>query len=169
MISEKYNLSLFLLLPLVTTEDKTYIDYIGDELDSLENGYSSDINLPYLDNEVFLLFNPNKMKSIPVRKLEFNGFRLEKDVRINGNFYIKYALSIDNAYLNEKELIMDNKYFELSNEIKSKIMKFWNANANTKLYDALYVKAIEPIDIKNEITKEEDYLEQRYILGFDPY
>lgn len=169
MISEKYNLSLFLLLPLVTTEEKTYIDYIGDELDSLENGYSNDINLPYLDNEVFLLFNPEKMRSIPIRKLEFNGFRLEKDVRINGNFYVKYALSIDSAYLNEKELIMDNKYFELSNEIKSKIMKFWDANANTRLYNALYVKAIEPIDIKSEITKEEDYLEQRYILGFDPY
>ena len=161
MIEGKYNLSLYLLLPLTSTRIYKYTDYLSNDIEALSNGYANDINAPQYDNHMFILLDPRYITEYRSKGLSgADSFVYMKEIKIADEFFMKYTLAIDDAYLENADMIRKNNYFNLSREVKDKIMNFWNADSTSNLYNALYVKAIEPIDIANEKVAEETHFER---------
>ena len=82
---------------------------------------------------------------------------------LNNEFYEKYVFEIPESFKTEYEKILENNYFELKIETKLKIMKFWNIPPSNWLFDLLFVKEIEPIDVSNEKIPECVYQKEKFI------
>ena len=169
-ITENYKLSLFLLLPLLSTDNSTAETYLGGYLHALIDAFSFDINKPYLDNHVHLVFD--------------NSMYIEKDVptiansrfldhishyRMSGVFVKSYAMKISDEYQSSKKIILENKVSKLPYATKIKIFKFWDLTATSNLFKILFEE--EPVieDISKEILPEEDYIDtddNAYITNF---
>jgi len=169
-IKEEYNLSLFLLLPLVSIEDKRAEDYLEGYSKALVNAFHYDINKPYLDNHIHIVFDTLLFREREVATIKDKS-ELEKisSYQLSGIYVKSYALRIAEEYSSSLELILKNKAFNLAPEIKVKILKFWDMPVNSILFDTLYVNP--KMDISKEILPEEDYLEdeeegKQYVTNF---
>ena len=162
ILNDNYNLSLFLLLPLATEEGKAE-DYLDGYESALMNAFHYDINKPYLDNHIHLVFDTSMFRTIEVNTIT-NDNKQDKisHYRISGVFVRSYAIKIKEEYLSSRDLILEDKIFNLQYEIKIKIFKFWDLKADSKLFKVLFEEPKESTNIKTEILPEEDYVEDDF-------
>ena len=149
-------------MPFITGYE-TFDKFIEDK-DALYNGFISDINNPKLDNNFFLLFESEKINTYRYKNIiESDWYNFANQINLNNEFYEKYVFEIPESFKTEYEKILENNYFELKIETKLKIMKFWNIPPSNWLFDLLFVKEIEPIDVGNEKIPECVYQKEKFI------
>lgn len=165
MIKEEYSLSLFLLLPLAANENTNWDYYLERNINSLVNGYIGDVNRPYLDKHIILAFNLETLAEYKIKEIvSAENFVSYKESRINGIHIGLYSMEVSDKWNQDYLLILQNNYFNISNEAKKLIMSFWGFNSNSKLYNSLYVKAIQPIDLSKDIYPEEDIIDRNFFI-----
>lgn len=149
-------------MPFIT--DYETFDTFIEEKTALYNGFISDINNPKLDNNFFLLFESEKINAYRYKNIiESDWYNFANQINLNNEFYEKYVFEIPESFKTEYEKILENNYFELKIETKLKIMKFWNIPPSNWLFDLLFVKEIEPIDVGNEKIPECVYQKEKFI------
>lgn len=149
-------------MPFIT-DYNTFNEFI-EEKEALYNGFISDTNNPKLDNNFFLLFESEKINTYRYKNIiESDWYRFANQINLNNEFYEKYVFEIPETFKPEYEKILENNYFELKIETKLKIMKFWNIPASNWLFDLLFVKEIEPVNIADEKIPECVYQKEKFI------
>lgn len=149
-------------MPFIT-DYNTFNEFI-EEKEALYNGFISDTNNPKLDNNFFLLFESEKINTYRYKNIiESDWYRFANQINLNNEFYEKYVFEIPETFKPEYEKILENNYFELKIETKLKIMKFWNIQASNWLFDFLFVKEIEPVNIADEKIPECVYQKEKFI------
>ena len=149
-------------MPFIT-DYNTFNEFI-EEKEALYNGFISDTNNPKLDNNFFLLFESEKINTYRYKNIiESDWYRFANQINLNNEFYEKYVFEIPGTFKPEYEKILENNYFELKIETKLKIMKFWNIPASNWLFDLLFVKEIEPVNIADEKIPECVYQKEKFI------
>lgn len=149
-------------MPFIT--DYTTFNEFIEEKEALYNGFISDTNNPKLDNNFFLLFESEKINTYRYKNIiESDWYRFANQINLNNEFYEKYVFEIPETFKPEYEKILENNYFELKIETKLKIMKFWNIPASNWLFDLLFVKEIEPVNIADEKIPECVYQKEKFI------
>jgi hypothetical protein len=169
-INEDCNLSMFLLLPLISVDDITAEDIIGGYEDALMNSFSYDINKPYLDDHIHLVFDNSMFKEKDVEPItKRDELCYISHYRLSGVYVKVYALKISDEFELSKRLIMNNDISSLMPEVKAKIFKFWNTSGRTNLFDILYNEKPSDKEVSKEILPEEDYIETEtieYVTNF---
>ena len=149
-------------MPFIT--DYNTLNEFIEEKEALYNGFISDTNNPKLDNNFFLLFESEKINTYRYKNIiESDWYSFANQINLNNEFYEKYVFEIPESFKTEYEKILENNYFELKIETKLKIMKFWNIPPSNWLFDLLFVKEIEPIDVGNEKIPECVYQKEKFI------
>jgi len=162
---EKLNISLLTLLPLIAKQDEIWTKYTGevkmsDIKGNFVNGYYADINKPWLDNHVFLLFETSKNPTFDMKELEENeNFTTKYPLKIRDKFYMVYAFEIpfDNRF--DYEEIMTGNYNRMHSDAKAQIIKFWLASPDTQLFKNLYDTKSTYGKVTDEMIEEEDYFD----------
>ncbi len=136
---------------------------IFNENTGFVNAYVEDINRPYVENCIFVVFKytPNSYGIVDEILTGNKNFYNKYNIYIDNVFYIEYAFTIPN----DKKITIDvliNGYNCISSEDKTKISNFWKYTDYTKLED-LYRPQFSTLDMvslrENEIVTEEDYIE----------
>lgn len=159
------------------TENKKY-PYIVD-LYNFVNIYLSDINKPYYDQHIFIVYKvPNKCTTEYIQqciKLTKNSnFVKEYNYIYNKETYVIFCYKIPDNYYRDYKLILDGKYSEINEVYKKKILKFWDLGIKSRIATILYklkdhyllykfkdtIGECEiPINIKDETLPEEIEIE----------
>lgn len=168
ILREKINLSLLCLLPLIAKEKEVYLDYIDGDLyknrnsGSFINGYYSDINRPWLNSHVFLMYETVSQTPLKIMTLlESNeNFINQSSYRIANAFYNVYTFSISIEHKRDYDLMIKGEYSKISYENKIKILLFWNLTVNSILFKGLFPQYDkETLDKFNEESiGEKDYI-----------
>lgn len=153
MEKRQLNVATYFLLPLIDLTI-SLIEYINAGFVDL---YLGDINRPYIDDKILLMFNSTKLASTDLTK------RLHQNI----NYYNSYSIRINTVWYRIFVFIkpIDHKYeIELlpktpqlsTYKTKVNIMMFWDMKANSNLHRALF----EGCDIKSfySIIPEEDLI-----------
>ena len=157
---DNYNLALLLLLPLCNPKITKADDYLNGYEGALIDGFSSDVNKPYIQECVHLVFETSKYISMKVDTLiGLDETEYISHYRLAGIWVESYALKIDSDYQSEYALICENKLEMLPMTTKLRILKFWDAKVSTKLYSALMGLAPVMENVSKEVVMEEDYVE----------
>jgi hypothetical protein len=167
ILDKKLNMSLLCVLPLIAKSNEKYTSYIepgfeNDEVVSFEDAYSSDINRPWLDEHLLMVYNTENQTPYSIMKtLENNeNFIQEYVYRFDGKFYTIYAYKIPFEFEREYKLISDGKYSRLSRDTKIRILTFWSAMADSILFSILFPPSGKDIasSIKDDVLLEKDYI-----------
>jgi len=168
VLKETLNSSLLFLLPLVAEKGETWLDYTGAKNlystrdDSFVNGYNIDINKPWLDRHIFLLFEAAIDLDLPLSKLRRNeNFKSKYTVKINKVFYVIYAYRIPDEKEKSYRHILDGDYRHISGDDKADIISFWEEGVDSLLFHSLYRSDKTLGKIENEEIYEVDYLPTR--------
>lgn len=162
---ERINNSLLFLLPLVSKEGEKWQTYLGPgnfkkQETSFINGFSSDINKPWLDEHIFLVFNSDIKKEFDLAFIERNvNFTSMYNYKIKDKFYTIYALRVPTDYKKELELIKQGRCNKIDGKLKSKMTSFWSAQSNGYLSINIHSNDNRVLDISNDIIDEKDYIE----------
>lgn len=118
--------------------------------------FSEDINKPYLDNHIFLLYdltNTSAKAYSRNKKLESSEYLYDKYIiTISGNEFMVYVFVASRTIKNIKRNV-----FVFTNEEKMRIYTFWNftdVDINKFLLDPLYFLSIRFV---NSVIPEQDY------------
>ena len=159
------NLSILTLLPLAIEGNTTYKELLNGNLNALVNGYSGDINRPWLDDHVILVFDPEKMNTYRVNNLErLKNNTISKSILIENVPLLIHAIKILDEYHKDSILIRSNRFSELRTSIKIRILSFWRQNENSDLYKVLFSRDYSNNSISEEIIPEESFVSQKYVI-----
>ena len=164
MKEKSFNMSLYMIFPLLTDAKKDAYYYFKGEIDSLLNGYSNWIERPQLDRNLIVSFDSEKMNCYKIKNLtSLDSFKGIKDVRQNKLYRTLYMFDIPEDMHEYYSMIKSGNYFELPMWLKVKILTFWRLGFDSALYDELFVRSISPIDINAEDFGEIDNVSFQYI------
>lgn len=137
-------------------KDKTYF---ADEYDFI-NAYISDINVPFYDNHVFILFkyNPEEYDHIENYMKNNSRYFSRREVFIDGVFYLEYIYIVTPDIKEVINSIKEGLYHALTVDNKSKIIKFWNNLDLSYLRGLLEFmpKKCKTLEEQGEIVPEQD-------------
>lgn len=154
------------MFPMVASDNENWQSYFKNYEKSLVNGYSGDINRPWLDKHIIVKFDSDKLTTLNVDELARNeNFYKTNTCMINKKYYDLYAMMIPDEYLEEYELIKDGDYFNITAKLKHKIIRFWDIDINSEFAMSFFVKHkndIVPKNIKEEIVEEETYINKYF-------
>ncbi len=162
IVNRELNSSLYLLLPLAVDENQTAETIIGKYSNALIDGFSMDINKPWIDNAVHIAFDREKYRDKSISQIEKQErFNRRSLYRIENKFYEVYSIELNDDYKFQIELILKGKSFLIDEETKAKIMEFWDAPAKSKVFRILYKESNEDKAIDAEIISPCEYQEQK--------
>jgi len=168
IFKETINTSLLFLLPLVARENENYLDYtqasnlFSKRDDSFINGYNKDINKPWLDRHVFLLFNAAIDPMLSQYWLKSNeNYTSNYAIRKDGIFYQIYSYRIPDKYEDDYKKIIEGQYKDISDETKAVIINFWETNTNSLLFNSMYGKSSVLGKIESEDIEEVDFIKSK--------
>ena len=156
------------LNPANRTISTTFIlPMLFDNKDFLYNKYGfinvfiEDINKPWLDNHIFILYNSSGIPTVLEKEFKANKYYYDtKHIVIDNVFYNEYIFTIPPEYKYIIKSFKGTCHNNLITEDKIKILKFWG------LSDLKHIKNLLEEDIsdcslveRGEIIPEEDYLE----------
>lgn len=153
------------ILPFIFTSSELFSDKY-----SFVNAYVGDINRPFLDNHIIVLFKYNikVFNNIDKEIKENPYFCCKYDVFINNEFYLEYVFIIPPEYKYVIKSIINGYFHSIDENHKLHIMSFWNNKDLSYLKDLLK-KPKDLLDVKslyerNEIVTEEDCTEENTFL-----
>ena len=161
-ISEETKSTIY-LLPLIANNQFTISQF--DPIDStFVNAYNQDINAPYLQENIFLLFKYSLDDYyVKTHKLlePAEGYITDSMYTIDGKDYLVYKFNIPADFIEDYKHIVNGNYKYLSDKCKQTIVNFWE-NKREFLYSAFkQTNNIELQDIIGENAYHPyDYLEE---------
>lgn len=89
------------------------------------NAFAADINRPWLENHIFVLFkyDINKIDAIDTELMNHECFYDKKNIMIDKMLYTEYMFIVNNPTIN---IILNGEVSSLSFDSKQKIVLFWN-------------------------------------------
>lgn len=163
MIIGNRTLSTRYILPFLFTDKKYFTDKY-----SFINAYIQDINRPYLEDKIFIVFEYDpKVYSEINNEMTSNSYYFTKyDLHMNNKYYIEYVFVIPPKYNITIKNIIDGKFNYISAECKINIISFWGNMDLSYLKDLLKnpkdLLDIISLEERNEIITEEDYYNYDY-------
>ena len=160
------------ILPFIFDSDALFTDKY-----SFVNAYVEDINRPYIENTIMVLFEYNTEVYDKVDK-ELKGNKYyygRNEVHINDVFYLEYMFVIPPEFKSTINVIKDGKAYCLPYDTKLRILNFWK-NINLSYMRDLLTEKKDLTEVKSlydlgEVVTEEDYVENandlalQYIFG----
>lgn len=139
------------IIPLI--DESISLNDIKD--DTFVGCYTEDINRPYLDSHVFLLYKWDEDKSTKVfynfkKAKSFYGYKI---IYINGESYIVYTFT-SNSNINR----LKSGNITLGDIAKLRILRFWQFTDNWVTFNIM--RGTVMCDPPSSILPEEDYLEE---------
>ena len=144
IFKEKYTLSITYLLPLVAKANQEW--FMGRQkyiplsmIKTFVNGYSGDINKPWLDNHLFLLFESEYDKDFnPSTLRERSTFHSSYGYRIDKKFYTVFVFNLPKEYNDIYKDIKESKFDLIPRGLKKSIIEFWLYNQRYALIEMMY-------------------------------
>lgn len=116
-------------------DDKVTFDDIGPE-SGLVDAYFYDMDRPFLDNHMFLMYDPESKKDKAGYAIShmktIDSFYNSRVIRVDGKHYYVYAYT-----LNPAQKKMKNGIFDCSDSQKKRIIKFWDPGDLILIHDIL--------------------------------
>lgn len=135
------------LLPLLVKEGVTYKDLFNLNLSNAYITYSK--ILAEYENTIIVTYN-----TIDITSKYYNLFEAEfVDYALSEDDVWIFVYKLDEKYAEDFMKFMTGRYSKLSDEVKHKILTFWEAKENTLLYSVLYK---DPKNVYKFIKKFED-------------
>lgn len=129
----KYNICTDFLLPLLFEKDIISISYI--------NCYYYDINYPYIEDKIILVYNADMNDPEYIRvysKLTSNkNFYNHYTYYDNGNKE-KFVFTVPPIYKRDYKLVLEGKYSQTSETYKQQILSYWKITSNSRIGGILY-------------------------------
>ena len=121
MIIGNRTLSTRYILPFLFTDKKYFTDKY-----SFINAYIQDINRPYLEDKIFIVFEYDpKVYSEVNNEMTSNSYYFTKyDLHMNNKYYIEYVFVIPPKHNITIKSIIDGKFNYISAECKINIISF---------------------------------------------
>lgn len=152
----KYNICTDFLVPMLFNNKDNIIT------DSYYNCYIYDINYPYIEDKIILVYNSD------IR--ENNYIKLYYDLTHNNNYHSsytyydngnkeKYIFTIPPNLRRDYKLIIDGKYSQISETYKQKILSFWKLTSNSRLGGILYKTHYQQEDNEFILNKKGELLD----------
>jgi hypothetical protein len=164
---EQINKSLLLLLPLISNENEDWTEYTGeyklseDRNTSFVNGYYSDVNRPYMEECIHLMFETEIDIKFDLKKKELNeNYQSKYLTKIDDKFYMIYSFKIPDRFKRDYKLMVKGKYSKLDDETKTKIVDFWKLNPKSQLFKSLYTNGNSLSTFTDELIKEEEFIDR---------
>lgn len=146
------------LLPLILDSKDILFKYYG-----FINAFIEDINRPWLDNHIFILYKVSSVSNTIQEEFKKNKWYYDtKNIIIDGEYYEEYIFVVKPEL---KEIVNNFKNYSyniLTTDDKIKILKFWNCFDFDHIY-SLLSEDNEPknlIEDRKEIIPEEDSLDE---------
>lgn len=165
MIIGNRTLSTRYILPFLFTDKKYFTDKY-----SFINAYIQDINRPYLEDKIFIVFeyDPKVYSEVNNEMTSNSCYFTKYDLHINNKYYIEYVFVIPPKHNITIKNIIDGKFNYISSEYKTNIISFWGNIDFSYLKDLLKnpkdLLDIVSLEDRNEIITEEDYCENNHQL-----
>lgn len=157
IINENHNMSLFLLLPLIAEEGRDAEYYISQHKNALIDGYAFDVNKPWLDCHISVVFDCELMNKVEVYELANNAnFVCKTSYCIGDKYVYSYSLSIPATMRAEYELLMNQNYSKVSHDTTAMILAFWRPEFDSKITKELLNLNKSSLKMCEEILPEEE-------------
>lgn len=149
---KNYNLTTKLIIPLL--DDNIVLEDVSEE-SGFVNAYTDDINKPFYDNHIFLLYKSVDTIESLRRFQKFNKLTTIHNIRyitINNEHYIVYTFVKINKDINN--ILKCGQCF--NPKISLEINNFWK-NIDNDLFQRLFIPQYEYSKDIKDILPEEDY------------
>lgn len=123
------------------------------------NAYVGDVNRPWLEDKLLLVYKTNNNINEIREKAKSNiYFYSDYWIAINGEYYDVFAFNIPFCYKKQFSIIKDGNVTLLDVSTKKKITDFWSSNEHEiyRLLNGFYVNSNNKLTIDNDLIKEED-------------
>jgi len=158
MINNERNLATKFIVPLMFQKYSRFLNYTNF---GFVNLYTADINRPYLDKHVFLVYETTANVG------QYN--ELNETLKAHPNFYSKYGIRLDKKFYEVYAFLYDIGEYKsaiveilsgtgclLPYQTKVKILKFWPYKIDSKEHEYLFNEISFYKEIKEDIIPEED-------------
>ena len=167
IFKEQTTHSTIYLLPLIAEDNEIWASYNGEvilhkSITNFINVYNKDINKPWLDSHIFILFKSGYDGEFDRTSLKKKkNYSTNYSYRIKGEFYDVYVFSVPNEFKYSYNTILEGNVSLLIENVKKKILRFWIKNEKSHIYTMLYPDdtAYKLSNIKYEMIGECDDLE----------
>ena len=149
---KNYNLTTKLIIPLL--DDNITLEDVSEE-SGFVNAFTEDINKPYYDNHIFLLYKSVDTIESLRRFQKFNILETIHNIRyitINKEHYIVYTFVKINKDINN--ILKCGQCFNPKNSLE--INNFWK-NIDNDLFQRLFIPQYEYSKDIKDVLPEEDY------------
>ena len=151
--NSKYNICTDFLLPILSLKDII--------TDSYENCYYYDINYPYIEDKIILVYNMDIHDSEYLKtydKLINSPYFYNKyNYYDNGNKE-KYVFTVPPIRKRDYKLILDGRYSQISEVYKQQILSYWKLTSNSRIGGILYKRHYQDEDNKFILNEKEELL-----------
>lgn len=155
--NSKYNICTDFLLPMLSLKDII--------TDSYENCYYYDINYPYIEDKIMLVYNMdihdneyinvhNKLTSSPYFYGKYNYYD-------NGNKE-KYVFTIPPIRKRDYKLITEGRYSQISETYKQQILSYWKLTSNSRIGGILYKRCYQNEDNRFVLNEKGELLDSPF-------
>lgn len=143
------------LLPFILSSKS----YISKRDTNFVNAYIGDVNRPWLEDKIFLVYKaPLTLNSVRKGLEQNKYFYSNYWITINSESYEVYTFNIPFEYKKVINLIKDGYVTSIDVSSKKKILDFWSRNEYS-IYSELYkdnLSLLDQQDLYNDLIKEED-------------
>lgn len=150
----KINNTTRLLVPFII-QDKSLV---STESTDFFNAFIGDVNRPWLEDKVFLVYKSGGTLNLIRQKLEDNiYFHSYYWISMDGEYYNVFVFNIPTEYIKQTRIIRDGNATLLDVSTRMKITNFWNKN-EYNIYNLLNSKYVNNrrLLVEDDLIKEED-------------
>ena len=151
--NSKYNICTDFLLPMLSLKDITTNSY--------ENCYYYDINYPYVEDKIMLVYNmdihDNEYINVYSKLTCSPYFYGKYNYYDNGNKE-KYIFTIPPIRKRDYKLITEGRYSQISEAYKQQILSYWKLTSNSRIGGILYKRHYQNEDNRFVLNEKEELL-----------
>lgn len=152
--NSKYNICTDFLLPMLSLKDII--------TDSYENCYYYDINYPYIEDKIMLVYNmdihDNKYINVHNKLMNSPYFYGKYNYYDNGNKE-KYIFIVPPIRKRDYKLITEGRYSQISETYKQQILSYWKLTSNSRIGGILYKRCYQNEDNKFVLNEKGELLD----------
>lgn len=151
--NSKYNICTDFLLPMLQLKDVL--------TESYENCYYYDINYPYVEDKILLVYNldihDDKYIDVYSKLINSPYFYSKYTYYDNGNKE-KYVFTVPPIRKRDYKLILEGRYSQISETYKQQILSYWKLTSNSRIGGIIYKRHYQGEDNRFILNEKEELL-----------
>lgn len=151
--NSKYNICTDFLLPMLQLKDIL--------TESYENCYYYDINYPYVEDKILLVYNldihDDKYIDVYSKLISSPYFYSKYTYYDNGNKE-KYVFTVPPIRKRDYKLILEGRYSQISETYKQQILSYWKLTSNSRIGGIIYKRHYQGEDNRFILNEKEELL-----------